>query len=193
MHEKDDFPDAYNIHPRVRIENKKVTYWVRIKKKIISGLDTHHSRCSKYSFSACLEVYYQKFIEKHYKCDPTFLFNGSHLYKSNLEKCNESQTLEILEILRDFKNVSDCKIRQACLQTKYLMNVEKSISNNTRIGIMYEDPTVEHHIAHISYDLQSLLGEIGGTLGLTLGLSLSSISDLIISFYRRLQHILHKY
>ena len=68
------------------------------------------------------------------------------------------------------------------------MNVDKSVSNQTRFAIMYEDPTVEHHIAHVSYDLQSLLGEIGGTLGLTLGLSLSSISDYFTFLLRKLQN-----
>ena len=59
------------------------------------------------------------------------------------------------------------------------MNVEKGNKNVSLIGFMYEDPIVENHISYISYDIQSLLGEIGGTLGLTLGLSLSSVNDYI--------------
>ena len=36
---------------------------------------------------------------------------------------------------------------------------------------------VEYHIDSISYDMQSLIGEIGGTLGLTIGLSFFSFAE----------------
>ena len=102
------------------------------------------------------------------------------MYQSNLEPCQKSETIQILQdILKSQEKVSDCKIRQACHQTKYTMNVQSSKFNVSMIGMMYDDPVVEHHIAYYSYDMQSLLGEIGGTLGLTLGLSLSSINDYI--------------
>ena len=90
IHDEQDFPDAYSIHPRLSIERRKSqnTYWIRLKKKIVSGIDTSHSQCSKYSYNTCLEVYFQKVIEAKYKCDPTFLFNGPHLFTSKLQQCN---------------------------------------------------------------------------------------------------------
>ena len=39
---------------------------------------------------------------------------------------------------------------------------------------------MEYQIEEISYDLQSLIGEVGGTLGLTVGLSFLSIFEWII-------------
>ena len=186
LHEKDDLPDAFDIHPRMAIE-MKTKYWIRIKKKIIKGIHTQHSKCSQFSYKTCLEVFHQKRIESKYGCDATFLFNASHLQISNLTQCPKLVTLEILkEMLQSQENVSDCQIRQACHQTKYTINVEKNKSNTTFLGILYEDPVVEHHNAYRSYDGQSLLGEIGGTLGLTLGLSLSSINDYIDLFFQKL-------
>ena len=189
LHEKEDLPDAYGIHPRLSIENnhdQHFRYWIRIKKKLIKGIHTQHSKCSQFSHKTCLEVFHQKQIESKFTCDATFLFNASHLQKSNLTQCSKSKTLEILqELLKSQENVSDCQIRQACHQTKYTMNVEKFKSNRTLIGILYDDPVVEHHNAYRSYDVQSLLGEIGGTLGLTLGMSLSSVNDYIDLFLQK--------
>ena len=179
LSETKDLPDAYEIHPRKSIING-FRFWFRIKKKIVRGIHTEHSKCSRYSRKTCLEVYHQKRIEDKYRCDPTFLFNAGHLYNSNLTQCQNSETLQILqELLESQENVSDCLIPQACNQTKYTWSVEQFEANTTQVGIMYDDPVVEHHNAYYSYDIQSLLGEIGGTLGLTLGLSLSSINDYI--------------
>ena len=47
------------------------------------------------------------------------------------------------------------------------------------IELVLASPIVEYNIDSISYDLQSLIGEIGGTLGLTLGLSIYSLMDFV--------------
>ena len=55
---------------------------------------------------------------------------------------------------------------------------------NSRLHVNLSDPIVEYNIDAISYDLQSLVGEIGGTLGLTIGLSFLSFSEYIIQFMK---------
>lgn len=46
------------------------------------------------------------------------------------------------------------------------------------------DFEVEHHTTYISYDIQSLIGELGGVIGMTLGLSGMSLADNLDSrFY----------
>ena len=73
-----------------------------------------------------------------------------------------------------------CKSKQACIQPTYRMEVDRGIDMvNPKITFHMADPIVEYNIDFISYDLQSLVGEIGGTLGLTLGLSIYSLIDLI--------------
>ena len=55
---------------------------------------------------------------------------------------------------------------------------------NSRLHVNLSDPIVEYNIDAISYDLQSLVGEIGGTLGLTIGLSFLSFSEYLIEFMK---------
>ena len=55
---------------------------------------------------------------------------------------------------------------------------------NSRLHVNLSDPIVEYNIDAISYDLQSLVGEIGGTLGLTIGLSFLSFSEYLIQFMK---------
>ena len=43
---------------------------------------------------------------------------------------------------------------------------------------------VEYSTDYISYDMQSLIGEVGGTLGLTVGLSFFYICELLIDFFK---------
>ena len=57
---------------------------------------------------------------------------------------------------------------------------------NSRLHVNLSDPIVEYNIDAISYDLQSLVGEIGGTLGLTIGLSFLSFSEYIIQFMKHI-------
>ena len=59
-------------------------------------------------------------------------------------------------------------------------------SMNSRLHVNLSDPIVEYNIDAISYDLQSLVGEIGGTLGLTIGLSFLSFSEYLIQFMKYL-------
>ena len=51
--------------------------------------------------------------------------------------------------------------------------------NKAIVDIQIESPTVQNVIDSYSYDSQSLVGEIGGTLGLFLGLSTYSFVEFI--------------
>ena len=83
-----------------------------------------------------------------------------------------------------------CKSKQACVQPTYRMEVDRGIDMIIpKITFHMADPIVEYNIDFISYDLQSLVGEIGGTLGLTLGLSIYSLID----FIEYLEKVVNKY
>ncbi len=58
--------------------------------------------------------------------------------------------------------------------------------SDTQVDILFTDPIVEYNINSISYDGQSLIGEIGGTLGLTLGLSGFSLVDFLLLGMRKI-------
>ena len=68
----------------------------------------------------------------------------------------------------------------ACKQPTYIMEMTNGMEvENPLIELVFATSIVEYNIDSISYDLQSLIGEIGGTLGLTLGLSFYSLLDLV--------------
>ena len=61
------------------------------------------------------------------------------------------------------------------------------VKNKTVVYFAYKYPEVVHHNTYISYDLLTLIGEVGGLLGLTLGASgLSIIKSLIEKCLSRL-------
>ena len=49
------------------------------------------------------------------------------------------------------------------------------VENKTVLFFAYKYPEIVHHNTYISYDLLTLIGEVGGLLGLTLGASGLSI------------------
>ena len=56
---------------------------------------------------------------------------------------------------------------------------------NTVLNIVLKDPNVLTIVDNYSYDLQSLIGEVGGTLGLFLGLSMFSFVGFIEYILRK--------
>ena len=81
----------------------------------------------------------------------------------------------------DYKGLySKCTSKMACKQPTYQLEMTKSVKvENSTIELVLASPIVEYNIDSISYDLQSLIGEIGGTMGLTLGLSIYSLIDFV--------------
>ena len=66
--------------------------------------------------------------------------------------------------------------------TKY--KTEKTwVDNKTLVYIRFEKPEVEYHISYISYDLVSLIGEIGGILGITLGASALTLFEFLFQHF----------
>ena len=93
---------------------------------------------------------------------------------------------EILDsIVKQNIEFEECKIEQACRQSKYFLNMATYDSNQTQVNILFEDKVVEYNIAFLSYDLQSLISEIGGTLGLTLGFSGLSLYNLVCLLFKK--------
>ena len=79
--------------------------------------------------------------------------------------------------------VKDCPTSPKCNRTIYKMEVEKEESTwsefKASLKIQLESPNVQNVIDSHAYDLQSLIGEVGGTLGLFLGLSTYSFVEFV--------------
>ena len=79
--------------------------------------------------------------------------------------------------------IQDCPSLQKCKKTIYDVNFAPlSKSPGTKksiIKMQLASTSVQFIEDTIAYDLQSLIGEVGGTLGLLLGLSFVSVFELI--------------
>ena len=107
------------------------------------------------------------------------------LNPEEISYCNETihkifakQYMDLLRIVK-----KKCPGIQSCHRAKYNFELKESYrknQNHTTLKIMMFDPIIEYSIDFISYDFQSLVGEIGGTLGLTIGLSFFSFAEWVI-------------
>ena len=96
--------------------------------------------------------------------------------------CTNEVTRQALHQIMNKK--TNCTQALTCEMTRYLpiQKVEKSWQNRSIVYISFGNPEVIYYNSYISYDLFSLIGEIGGTLGLTLG---ASALTLLESLFQR--------
>ncbi len=80
-----------------------------------------------------------------------------------------------------------CPNRKQCLTTMYSLDFSIAKHNNENTTeILMKLATPVMHVEDVkSYDAQSLIGEVGGTLGLTLGLSAKSAVDVLMFFVEK--------
>jgi hypothetical protein len=105
------------------------------------------------------------------------------MFEGGVKLCNSSVHRKVMETKWETW-MRHCYSKQACNQTKYQMQPLRvhwpQYADYTSINVKYVDPIVEFNIDSISYDEQSMISEIGGTLGLTIGWSGFSIVSLFI-------------
>ena len=92
------------------------------------------------------------------------------------------------DIRYDIRRNKVCPSGLKCNHPIYNMRTEltKSIdSKRATLHIQLESPIVQNVIDSYAYDSQSLVGEVGGTLGLFLGLSTYSLVEFITYFMEK--------
>ena len=118
------------------------------------------------------------------------MHTGKHLksiFDRKLPVCSEGNILRALQIRQNYSNAN---FWQTCIKTKFAEMLQKFAPVNagsTTITISFQDPEVEFYGTYVNYDLQSLVGEIGGVLGLTLGASGFSLIQFLIDFISALK------
>ena len=105
-------------------------------------------------------------------------------FPQQIPLCNNTVHKRIIQAMVSTLNYNDvyskCTSKMACQQPTYSLELIKGVEvEKPMIELIFASPIVEYNIDSISYDFQSLIGEIGGTLGLTLGLSIYSLLDLV--------------
>ena len=82
------------------------------------------------------------------------------------------------------RKISNCSRGPTCEMTRFtfFFNEAESYEKNVDlVWIYFSNPEVINYKTYISYDLLSLIGEIGGILGLTLGVSALTFFEFIFS------------
>ena len=77
----------------------------------------------------------------------------------------------------------ECPQIPRCKRSLYQIQVrsmDKGNPSQSRVKIQLDNPYVQTIEDSIAYDLQSLIGEVGGTLGLFLGLSTYSFVEFLV-------------
>ena len=92
---------------------------------------------------------------------------------------------DLQKSLLQFKceNLPRCK--RSIYDASFEPSFEKPGVNKALVRIQLASSTVEFITDSYDYDLQSFIGEVGGTLGLLLGLSFLSVFDLFELFLQK--------
>ena len=98
---------------------------------------------------------------------------------------------EWMYIQSEIKKSGACPSGAKCNRPIYNVRTEvtndaETIAYQAYVYIKLESPTVQNVVDSYAYDFQSLIGEVGGTLGLFLGLSTYSLVEFFTYFLEKL-------
>ena len=160
----------------------------KLEKKVIQTHSTKKNPCQEYAQKTCVMRKINQYYMENFNCSIIFIRDGLNMSEDS-GYCNISLHVHFQthfdQMYKD--NLVDCPSTQSCTHIDYKVHVSKNMESNiaSQIGIMFYKPVVEYHIEEISYDFQSLIGEVGGTMGLTVGLSFLSIIEWIIDLFKK--------
>ena len=139
----------------------------------------------EYYTSTCEDIESYQLLVEHFNCQIPFLNFGHHLrkyFQLGLKECDQKVIKKALHLFLHRNENSSCSQVPVCRKTKLKISIQamKLDSDVSTFVVHYKDPEIEHQYTSISYDVLSLIGEIGGVLGLTLGLSIFSLLQVLI-------------
>ena len=115
-------------------------------------------------------------------CEVNSIPNSDNEHPSNYEYLSPFHFVSEWGYFKAKAPVKDYEDLLPCNRTVYNSYIEykpRYSGNRSSVIIQYVNPYVQIIKDSHSYDMQSLVGEVGGTLGLLLGFSFMSIFDLI--------------
>ena len=149
---------------------------------------TRKTPCVKNEYDTCRSIEDNTVIFERFNCSVPILYSGPHLedfIPNEATKCSRDVTLEALDFTSSKE--SHCSMSPTCenvrFTTKYKVEDNPWTKNKSLIFVSLENPEVEFHNTYVSYDLQSLIGEIGGILGITLGASALSLFEFLLQHF----------
>ena len=187
LHSKYDFPEAKTMNGANVISLSNDTFIhhkLETQKKVSKRIGTRKSPCVQYEYQTCKNIEDNKLVLDQFSCHIPFLYFGPHLdhiITSKTPKCNKSVTMEAIDQLMNKR--TKCAKFETCTKIRY-QTIHKPVNQESKnkinsIFVAFGNPEVEYRNTYISYDLLSLIGELGGILGLTLGASAMALIDLM--------------
>ena len=188
VHARNDSPDALQLNGLLSVNlppstTKPEIHKIDLKKKINKRESTRKTPCVQYEYNTCQNIEDNQLILNKFHCRIPILYSGQHLddfFSEEVSECSHDVTVKALNFI--LMKESKCKPTQTCEMTRFskTYTIEKNVEENkTLIWLAFENPEVEHQNTYVSYDLLSLLAEIGGILGLTLGASTLTLLELL--------------
>ena len=138
----------------------------------------------------CQNIESNKMVLDEFSCQIPTMYQGKHLENfipKDIAICSDEITKDAIDMIR--RKISNCSRGPTCEMTRFtfIFNEAESYEKNVDlVWIYFSNPEVLNYKTYISYDLLSLIGEIGGILGLTLGVSALTFFELLlhrISYY----------
>lgn len=186
IHDRNDLLDGYYLHPWFSLD-KPMQLWIKMVKNI-TRVSTKKHPCGKFNQNTCQNLKVNQEIADNLQCKVPFLYNGKCLNEqienyAELSICNRSSMIKALELKT--KQFDECHKAIACHQVKF------EVSNNepkdaAGFWIFSQRGEVTHETSFISYDLQSLVCEVGGVVGMFLGFSGLSLNLYFAEWVGRL-------
>ena len=193
LHSGHDFPDHMLIYPKVDIDSIGMFARISIKESKLEQVSTRDAQCGEFPFVTCAsrKMYQQMYSE--FGCETVYINNGTYLndirkFNQTVPMCNREVHEKVRKLVDDsFGKTENNVCKRACTQYMYLMQLQTFAHANqsTTVRLQFADINVAINTHTISYDYQSLIGEVGGTLGLFLGVSGISIVEAIMSCLQR--------
>ena len=191
LHSANDLPDSEILNGEITftINDTQTAHVLDIRKTISKRESTRKVPCTEYEQNTCLNIEDNRLILEQFNCKIPILYNGKHLDEfipKETLNCTNEVTTEAFHLLVNKK--SNCTKALTCEMKRFVSNhmVKNSWhSNSSVVWIAFANPEVIYYNSYISYDLFSLIGEVGGTLGLTLG---ASVMTLLESMFQKIPY-----
>lgn len=161
IHSGNDFPDAHLINSVIYFENKSMD--ITFRKKIIQRETTRKFPCGKFNQKTYEEIQDDEMIKKDFGCKIDFL----NPIEKDLPECDEETTKKVIGIIWNKSDLN--QTWQSCDKIKFTASTQtystSSFNQTLQLWIGYDEMEVEHQKTYINYDIQSVIGEVGGILG----------------------------
>ena len=178
LHTKYDLPDAYQLNGMISMKKSKEikeTHKIDVRKTISKRESTRKIPCTQYEYMTCHNIEDNKLILDKYNCQITAINYGQHLdniIPNETSICSDEVAKKAIDLITSKK--TNCTRAPTCEMTRFtfmVKDMDPYVENANEIWISFSNPEVANYNTYISYDLPSLIGEVGGILGLTLGVS----------------------